>query len=154
MLAVIPVWLISASLSLSFRPLQEVAAHLAILAVVGWIFVELSLIGSYKVPFTCSYLPGKVHVQVMLWVFLLLLLVLGMSTAELELPSLNDPARYICLIAVLGAGALGAWTFNRHRAKSALLYFEELPPEMITTLGLVWIQSSSSQLGKSDTGPR
>jgi hypothetical protein len=118
-------------------------AHLAVLAVVGWIFVELSLIGLYKVPFTCSYLPGKVHVQVMLWVFLFLLLILAMSTAELELPSLENPARDVWLIATLGIGALGAGAFNRHRAKSAILYFEELPPELITTLGLVWVRPST-----------
>jgi hypothetical protein len=154
LLAVVPVWFISALLSVSFKPLHAVAAHLAVLAVVGWIFVELSLIGLYKVPFTCSYLPGKVHVQVMLWVFLFLLLILAMSTAELELPSLNNPVRYICLMAILGIGALGAWAFNRHRYKSAVLYFEELPPELITTLGLVWIQSPSSQLGKTGGSPR
>jgi hypothetical protein len=146
LLAVIPVWFISALLSLSFRPLHAIAAHLAVLAVVGWIFVELSLIGLYKVPFTCSYLPGKVHVQVMLWVFLFLLLILAMSTAELELPSLNDPTRYMCLMVVLGVGALGLFAFNRHRARSAVLYFEELPPDVITTLGLVAVRPSMSTI--------
>lgn len=137
-LAVVPVWLISAALSVSFRPLHEVAAHLAVLALVGWIFVELSLIGLYKVPFTCSYLPGKVHAQVLLWSFLVLLFVLAMSTAELELPSLRDLYRYVLMISALGALGLGLWAFNTHRAKSAVLYFEELPSEVITTLGLIW----------------
>lgn len=154
LLAVIPVWFISASLSLSFRPLHQVAAHLAVLAVVGWIFVELSLIGLYKVPFTCSYLPGKVHVQVMLWVFLFLLLILAMSTVEFELPSLNDPFRYICMIAILGAGALGVWTFNRHRAKSAVLYFEELPPDVITTLGLFAVRPSTTEIDMANPHQR
>ena len=136
-LAVVPVGIISALLSLSFRPWHHVAAHLAVLALVGWISTELSLIGLYKVPFTCSYLPGKVHVQVMFGCLLLLLFVFAMLTAEFELPSLNDPFRYVCMMSVLGAVALGLWTFNRHRAKSAVLYFEEIPPEVITTLGLV-----------------
>ena len=136
-LAVVPVGIISALLSLSFRPWHHVAAHLAVLALVGWISTELSLIGLYKVPFTCSYLPGKVHVQVMFGCLLLLLFVFAMLTAEFELPSLNDPFRYVCMMSVLGAVALGLWAFNRHRAKSAVLYFEEIPPEVITTLGLV-----------------
>jgi len=75
--AVIPIWLVSASLSLSFRPWQHVAEHLAVLAVLGWIFAELSLIGFYKVPFTCSYLPGKSNVQFAFWGFILVLLILG-----------------------------------------------------------------------------
>ncbi len=136
-LAVVPVWIISALLSLSFRPWHHVAAHLAVLAFVGWVFTELSLVGLYKVPFTCSYLPGKVHVQIMFGCFLLLLFVFAMLTGEFELPSFNDRFRYVCMMSVLGAVALGLWTFNRHRAKSAVLYFEEIPPEVITTLGLV-----------------
>jgi hypothetical protein len=139
-LGVIPVWLISALLSLFFRPLHQVAAHLAVLLLVGWIFAEISLIGFYKVPFTCSYLPGKVHVQVLLWSFVVLLFVLAMSTAEFELPSLSDPVRYGCMTSVLVAIALGLWIFNRYRAKSAVLYFEELPPEVIITLGLVSVR--------------
>jgi len=49
---------------------------------------------------------------------------------------LNDPVRFSCVIGALVAVALGLWAFNRYRAKSAVLYFEELPEEVITTLGL------------------
>ena len=143
--AVIPILLISALLSFPFRPLDQVAAHLAVLAFVGWIFVELSLIGFYKVPFTCSYLPGKVHIQVLFWCFMLLVTVFALSSSEFEMPALHEPLRYVDMVAVLAAAALGLWVFNRHRAKSAILYFEELPPEVITTLGLVWPRPSRSQ---------
>jgi hypothetical protein len=140
--AVIPVLFIAALLSLTFRPLQA-AGHLAILALVGLIFVELSLIRFYKVPFTCSYLPGKVHIQVLFWCAMLLVTVFALSTAEFEMPALSDPSRYLAMTTVLVAIALGLWLFNFHGAKSAVIYFEELPPELITTLGLVWVQPSA-----------
>lgn len=50
--------------------------------------------------------------------------------------SLHDPIQYAYLVIVLGGAAFALWVFNNHRAKSALLYFEELPDELITTLGL------------------
>ena len=50
LLAVAPVWLVSALLSLSLRPWQHVVAHLAVLALLGYIFAELCLINFYKVP--------------------------------------------------------------------------------------------------------
>jgi hypothetical protein len=143
--AVIPILPISALLSFPFRPLTQVAAHLAVLALVGWIFVELSLVGFYKVPFTCSYLPGKVHIQVLFWCFMLLVTVFALSSSEFEMPALHESLRYIGMVTVLAAAALGLWAFNRHRAKSAILYFEELTPEIITTLGLVWTLPSRSQ---------
>jgi len=146
-LAVVPVWCMSALLSLPLRPFYQVAEHMVILALIGWIFVELSLIGFYKVPFTCSYLPGKVHVQVVFWCFLLLLVIFAMVTAEYEQPALRDPVRTVLMLVVLTATGLGLWIHNRHRAKSAVLYFEELQPEIITSLGLVWLAPSRTNRG-------
>lgn len=143
-LAVVPAWFISALLSLPLRPLHQVAGHLVLLALLGWIFVESGLVGFCKVPFTCSYLPGKVHVQVVLWSFFILLVVFGMVTAEYEVPGLRDPVRTALTLVVLTVAALSLRIYNRHRAKSAVLYFEELPPEEITSLGLVWIAPSSA----------
>jgi hypothetical protein len=141
-LAVIPAWIVSGALSAAFRPLHDAAVHLGLLALLGWIFVELSLIGFYKVPFTCSYLPGKVHVQVVLWCSLLLLVVFAMVCSEYELPSLGDPIGNVCRAAFLTFAGAGLWAFNHRRAKSAVLYYEELPPEVIAQLGLVWIPRS------------
>jgi hypothetical protein len=136
LLGVFPVWMVSAVLSLSFRPLYQVAEHLAVLALLGCILAEISLIKFYKVPFTCSYLPGKVKVQVVFWGFLIVVLSLAIWSAEFEQRALNDPFRYIWMTGFLGTVALGLWAFNRDRARSAVLYFEELPPDLITTLGL------------------
>jgi len=147
LVAVIPAWLIAFLLSLSYRPWPQVAAHLAVLALVGWILAELSLIGFYKTPLTCSYLPGKVHIQVLLWCFLLLVIVFAVTGSEYEMPALADPSRYAVMTITLVAAALALWTFNRHRAKSAVLYFEELPPQVILTLGLDSFRVPTTEVG-------
>jgi hypothetical protein len=136
--AVLPVWIASACLSLSFRPWIQVAEHLAVLALLGFAFAELSLIGFYKVPFTCSYLPGKSNIQVTFWGFVFVLLILAISFAPFEQSVLDEPLGYAGLIAMLGAAAAGLWVFNNHQAKAAVLYFDEPPDEVITTLGLVY----------------
>lgn len=150
LLAVAPVWLISALLSFAFRPLPHVLVHLVLLALWGWLFVEVSLINFYKVPFTCSYLPGKVHVQVLFWCFLLLMIVFSLVAAEIELPSLASPARTLLLILSGAAAGSVLLVFNQHRAKSAVLYFEELAPEVITSLGLVWIPKTTARWGTTE----
>lgn len=137
LLAVLPVWLISALLSIRLRPISHIVTHLAVLILVGWILVELALIGLSKVPFTCSYLPGKVHFQVMLWSGLALMVVFALSAAELEFPALADRSRCIVMLVFLAIAALALYWFNRHRAKNLCLLFEELPVEAITTLWLV-----------------
>lgn len=144
LLAVAPVWLISAGLSFGFRPVPHALVHLALLALLGWLFVEVGLINFYKVPFTCSYLPGKVHVQVVFWCFLLLMFVFSLVAAEIELPSLASPTRTLLLTGLVAAAASVLLIFNQRRAEAAVLYFEELAPEVITSLGLVWIPKSTA----------
>jgi hypothetical protein len=134
--AVAPAWLLSAGLSLGFRPGGQVAAHLAILALLGWILSELCLMGFYKVPFTCSYLPGKSNIQLVFWAFFIVCVPLALWVADIELNALHHPLKYACMVAVFTVMALGLFGYNRFRAQSAVLYFEELPEEVITTLKL------------------
>lgn len=58
------------------------------------------------------------------------------------------------MIGVAGAVAVALWAFNHHRAKSAVLYFEEVPPELIMMLGLASIRLSEIKidLDRSDLG--
>ena len=144
LLGVLPVWIFAALEALLFSPLHTATAHLIALALVGCLSVELSLIGLQKLPFTCSYLPGKIHAQVLLGCFLVLLVVFSLSAAEIEMPALHDLGRYVALIAVLAAAEWGLWIFNCGQAKSGILHFEDLAPELITSLGLVWIPSKSA----------
>jgi len=132
----LPAWLLSAGLSLGFNPAGQVVAHLAILALLGWILAELCLIGFYKVPFTCSYLPGKSNIQLVFWAFFIVCLPLAVWIANVELDALHHPLKFVCMAAVFAAIALGLFGLNRFKAQSAVLYFEEIPEEVITTLKL------------------
>jgi hypothetical protein len=60
-LALLPVWIAAAALFFWLWPRQIAAEHLALLAALGIGIAELGLHGFHKIPFTCSYLPGKLH---------------------------------------------------------------------------------------------
>jgi hypothetical protein len=98
-----------------FQPCRQVVAHLAILALLGWILAELCLIGFYKVPFTCSYLPGKSNIQLVFWAFFIVCLPLAVWIASVELDALHHPLKFACMAAVFAAIALGLFGFNRSR---------------------------------------
>lgn len=142
--AVAPVWIISASLSFSLRPCSQVVSHLVLLALLGCVMAQLSLIGFYKVPFTCSYLPGKANFQLVFWGFLIGMVALAEPYAEIEQSALHNPLKLVCMACALCAAALGLWVYNLRRAASAVLYFEELPDEMIQTLGISSIRPSGT----------
>jgi hypothetical protein len=45
------------------------------------------------------------------------------------------------MVGILAAMGAGLWAVNRRRARSAVLYYEELEPEVITTLGIGgWVE--------------
>jgi hypothetical protein len=138
-----PVWGVAVLLGLGFRPLGHVAEHLLVLGLMGWILAELCLIGVGKIPFACSYLPGKTNIQYVFWAFVLIFFPVAMSLANEEMRVLRSPVRYGVMVAILAAIAAGLWAVNRRQARSAVLHYEELEPEVITTLGIgSWADSS------------
>jgi hypothetical protein len=135
--AVAPVWLGTAICSFAFTPFAHSVAHLGLLGLFGSILTDFNLLGFAKIPLTCSYLPGKSNVQLSFWVFLLLFIPLAMLGAYYELRILDHAWRFLCLLGALGTIAYGHRAWNRHEAKSAVLYFDEVPAEEILTLGLL-----------------
>ena len=104
------------------------------------IVVERSLAEFRKVPFTCSYLPGRSHINVafLLWIYLLLTGIVGAAVGELQ--ALQRPTAFAAVLSALGVAALGAVLRNNWLARPALaeLRFEEEPPDRLLTLDLSW----------------
>lgn len=131
-----PVWLVAAGLSLCFRPWHAVVEHLVVLALIGSILVDLCLMNVSKIPFACSYLPGKSNIQYVFWAFGVGFLPIAMEIANGEMAAFGSARRVAVMLVILGGLAAGLYAVNRHRARAAVLYYEELEPEVITTLGL------------------
>ena len=149
LLAVLPAWLAAVSLSLPYRPFPQTAAHLAVLLALGFIFADLSLIGFYKIPFTCSYVPGKSNFQFLFWTGLGVFILLLVFMLQIEYPALHSPKQSAYLLLVLGAAAIGLRIFNHRQAKSAVLYFEEPVQEIIIKLGLMQALPPAPIAGKT-----
>jgi hypothetical protein len=135
-LAVAPVLIGSVAFSLPFQPWRQVAGHFAVLGLLGILFTELSLLRFHKIPFTCSFLPGKANVQFAFWAYLLLLIPLTEESARFEQQALADPLSYTFVLGALGTMSLLLLMWNTRQANSAILSFEELPPVVIMGLGL------------------
>lgn len=121
-MATIPVWLTAAGLALFYRPWHQVAEHMLVLSLAGSIITDVSLIGASKIPFACSYLPGKSNVQYIFWAYVVVFVPLAISFSSYEQSVLDRPLAYTVLVAELSVAAPCLWLFNRHRAESAVLY--------------------------------
>jgi len=136
-LAVVPLWLAWAGVFFWAWPPREAVQHLVILALWGAFLGYLSLHGFQKIPFTCSYLPGKSRVQLALGVAAGLMLLMGFGT-KLELDSLVSPLKYAAMLSVLVILTAAARWFVLSEAQSeeAEVQFEEAPLPTVQLLGL------------------
>jgi hypothetical protein len=137
LLSAAPVWVASAVCCCWLWPWRAAAGHLAILALVALILAELCLHGFHKIPFTCSYLPGKsqVHLAILGGLSLLWLIILSVVY---EREALADPVLFVpALIGCTFAWACARWRTAAHASsEEAEVQFEEVAAPAVQVLGL------------------
>lgn len=102
-------------------PWEAVAAHAALPGLIGLILVELCLFGPRKIPFACSYFPGKSNLHITFWMCVLLVMnvVHWMAMGELEV--IDHPGWLARTLAALAAIWVALkWSINA--ADTAILF--------------------------------
>jgi hypothetical protein len=137
LLALAPVVAIAAPLYLAVWPRPQALCHVAFLAAFGILIIELALTGFAKVPFTCSYLPGKANLKIMFGVYWGLLIIVSEVVTDIELRALRHPVTYAWLMGItLLAWVAAALRGRGERARIPALSFEEQPEPAVLELGL------------------
>jgi len=133
LLSVAPVWLVTSVVCLGLWPGRQNAGHIMVLALLGMILADLCLLSFRKIPFTCSYLPGKSRFH-MAFLGALGLLVVGRDAAMLERHALQETGSMTVMLALL----VLAWVCVRRiamalatREEQELRFEEEAPPEVM-----------------------
>ena len=137
LLSVAPVWLVTAVVCLGLWPGRQNAGHIVVLGLLGMILADLWLLRFRKIPFTCSYLPGKSRFH-MAFLGALGLLIVGRDAATLERQALQETGSMTVMLALL----VVAWVCVRRtamvlaRREEQELRFEEEEPPVVMGLGL------------------
>jgi len=137
-LSVFPVLTASAALLLWFWPWTPAAEHLLLLWILGSVLVDISLLNFRKIPFTCSYLPGKSKAHLVFWFGVIPVVIAIHQAAGLERDAMRNPLTYWSLVAGLGAAAVVArWASDsRARRDGPAIQFEESASDEVIGLGL------------------
>src|SRR5438874_1278843 len=107
-LAAFPILTVSAVFLLAIWPGRPVLLHILVLVTVAVIVVEKSLHGFRKIPFACSYLPGKANLNVTLGCYAAVILFAAHQGGSLEFWAMERPVRYVVLLAILLVWAIRA----------------------------------------------
>ena len=135
--AILPLFAALAPFYLVLWGWQTAALHTCYGMTLSLILMELLLLKLRKIPFTCSYVPGKARLNTR-WVFYLMAFTTYADTmSRLELWVLESPLRLgvFCGLAFSVLGGLMALR-NRLQAGGFALVFEEEPEPVVRTLNL------------------
>jgi len=105
LLSAAPVWTVCAVLCGVMWPWREAAGHLALLGLLGIVLADIALFQFRKLPFTCSYLPGKSQVNMVFLAAagLMWLVILGV---KLERRLLQEPGTTAIMLALFASAAI------------------------------------------------
>jgi hypothetical protein len=79
-----------------------------------------------KIPFTCSYLPGKSNLKLMLAIYVVFFMTIAVAVTSLAAGAAGNTRRFVALAVVCVAWL--AWkVWRRRRAAAATLVYEERP---------------------------
>lgn len=132
-----PIWLISTGVCLWLWPWRQAAAHIVVLALLGMILVDLALWDFRKIPFACSYLPGKSQVHMAVIAAVILVMLVAQSVLWEQQALLNSWKSIAMLVVVAAAAAIVRRATNAlGRSDETALQFEETDPSALLQLGL------------------
>jgi CubicO group peptidase (beta-lactamase class C family) len=136
-LAVAPGWAISVVLFVWLWPWRPALVHVVMLGLLGAIMADLCLHNFRKIPFTCSYLPGRsyAHMAILSLLGIMFLIVRGADVERRALGSLWGSAAMLILFGI-GAACARWRTAANAKSPEESLRFEEEPVPAILQLGL------------------
>jgi hypothetical protein len=137
-LSVFPVCVVSAVLLFRSWPWAAAAKHLTVVALLSIVVAEICLHGRQKLPFTCSYLPGKSNFNISFLLCSMLVYLLIVKASLLELESFESSVGFGAIVALLAttAGCLG-WSATRlAKSPEGAPQFEETANPAVFVLGL------------------
>ena len=136
LISVVPIWLGSAAVCFSIWPMWQATSHLLVLSLLGILVTELSLWTFRKIPFACSYLPGKSQVHMIFYAVIAMAWLLAESV-RFEQRALQQFSIFVFVILILAMGAVGIrWATALRGEDEIELNFEETPPPVVFELGL------------------
>jgi len=136
-MGLLPLFALLLPVEIAFQGWLAALVHLSFAALFGLVLLNLLLIWFRKIPFTCSYFPGKTSMALMLGVYIAGFTIYCWGLADLVEGSLSHPARLVELYvtAILALRGL-AWLERRERGITDALIYEDEPDPIVRTLEL------------------
>jgi hypothetical protein len=120
-----------------FRGPLPAAIHISFALLLSLLLLNALLVWFRKIPFTCSYFPGKTSMAGMALIYFLGFFLYSWFMARQEEKMIHNPLA-LALYYIVGIAALRglAWLEDRERGIYSVLIYEDLPEPTVRTLEL------------------
>lgn len=131
----VPLLLVFAPYYLTILEFRMVAMHVLFASIISLILIKLLLFRFEKLPFACSYLPGRANIKALWPVYLLGFAVYSFGTTALELWMLQGTKAYFTFVFIAGVGIIGLSRFRSAFLKGIkAIQFEDEPEQVVNAL--------------------
>ena len=130
LMGIVPLFAVLAPVEVWFRGWALALIHLTFALVLSLVLLNILLVWFRKIPFTCSYFPGKTSMAVMFFIYLAGFATYSWSMADLQARLIRAPAALLVFYACSAAAIWGLTMLERHelRIDDALIYEDEPDP--------------------------
>jgi hypothetical protein len=131
----IPLLLVFVPFYLHAYDIRIVGLHVLFASVLSFLLIKLLLFRFDKLPFACSYIPGKANLRALWLPYLLSFFAYAFGTTGIELWLLHDMKAYIIFILIVGIAIIGM-SINRSSflRGNRDIQFEEEPEQAVYVL--------------------
>ena len=137
LLGLAPAFTLLAPVELYFRGPLLAAVHLSFALVLSLVLLNLLLVWFRKIPFTCSYFPGKMSLAGMALIYFLGFFLYSWGMAGVQARMMRDPAALILFYVLTVAALWGlARLEERERGIYSAVIYEDQPEPIVRTLEL------------------
>jgi hypothetical protein len=137
LMGMVPLFALLAPLEVWFRGWRLAFIHLTFALALSLVLLNMLLIWFRKIPFTCSYFPGKTSMAVMFFLYLAGFSAYSWTMADLEAKLIAEPTQLLLFYAVIAASLYGlARLEKRELGVDDSLIYEDEPDPIVRSLEL------------------
>lgn len=136
LMVVVPVALAAGGVALAMWGARAAAVHVVFTAAAGVFLTDILLVGLRKIPFTCTYHPGRSRARTLWPLYIAAFSTYAFALAELERAAIDKPLLLVATLVVVCAIDFGLAMLRRHdlQPPPGLTYAEEDPDALFRAL--------------------
>jgi hypothetical protein len=137
LIGILPLYALLLPVHVAIWGWMAACVHILFGSIVAYLLMDVLLVGFAKLPFTCSYVPGKANLRTFWWLYVAAFGIYVSFFSGFEYVILERPVLIIALFTLAAACKAGTYFYHRHLwAEDFAIVFDDRPEPAVLTLSL------------------